>query len=62
MMSVWGMLAFLKASDERTYAARRQTRRQAKEEEKRRIENEEEEIKERIRAGQTKAKREQVRG
>lgn len=31
MMSVWGMLAFLKASDERTYAARRMTRKQMRE-------------------------------
>ena len=38
MMSVWGMLAFIKASDERTYAVRRISRRQRKqmeEEEKR---------------------------
>lgn len=33
MMSVWGLLALLKASDERTYAARRKSRRQIKEEE-----------------------------
>lgn len=30
MLSVWGMLAFLKASDERTYAARRASRRSGK--------------------------------
>lgn len=30
MMSVWGMLAFIKASDERTYAVRRASRRQQK--------------------------------
>ena len=30
MMSVWGLMAFLKASDERTYAARRAGRRQAR--------------------------------
>ncbi len=52
MMSVWGMLAFIKASDERTYAARRQTRKQARDEERRRIELEEEEVKEKIRQGQ----------
>ena len=52
MMSVWGMLAFIKASDERTYAARRQTRRQAREEERTRIEREENEVRERIRRGQ----------
>lgn len=33
MMSCWGMIGFLKASDERTYAARRMTRKQIKEEE-----------------------------
>ena len=35
MMSVWGMLAFMKASDERTYAARRMTRKQIRESEER---------------------------
>ena len=32
MLAVWGLLAFLKASDERTYAARRASRHRAKEE------------------------------
>ena len=32
MISVWGMMAFLKASDERTYAARRASRRSLREE------------------------------
>ena len=41
MMSVWGLLAFMKASDERTYAARRMTRKQMKDaEEKARQERE----------------------
>ena len=31
MMSSWGLLAFMKASDERTYAAKRMTRKQMKE-------------------------------
>ena len=31
MMSSWGLLAFMKASDERTYAAKRMTRRQVRE-------------------------------
>ena len=31
MLSVWGMMAFLKASDERTYAARRASRRSMRE-------------------------------
>ncbi len=30
MLSVWGMVAFIKASDERTYAIRKSKRRQAK--------------------------------
>ncbi|WP_242964962.1 FtsW/RodA/SpoVE family cell cycle protein [Scatolibacter rhodanostii] len=59
MMSVWGMLAFLKAADERTYAVRRQTRKQAREEEKTRIEREEEAIKQKIRQGKEQATREQ---
>ncbi len=33
MISVWGLMAFLKASDERTYAARRASRRSLREEE-----------------------------
>lgn len=57
MMSVWGMMAFLKASDERTYAVKRMTRREAKEEEQRRIHEEELEIRESIRRNQ-----ERVRG
>lgn len=32
MLSCWGMLAFLKASDERTYAAKRMSRRQVRQE------------------------------
>lgn len=37
MISCWGMLAFIKAADERTYAARRMSRRQAREEQEREI-------------------------
>jgi Bacterial cell division membrane protein len=35
MMAVWGLIAFLKASDERTYAAKRMTRKNMRENEKR---------------------------
>lgn len=56
MMSVWGMLAFIKASDERTYAARRQTKRQAKQIEREKIELEETQIRETIREANEKSR------
>lgn len=55
MMSVWGMMAFLKASDERTYAVKRMTKRQAREEEEERRLEEEREIKMRIRERQARS-------
>lgn len=56
MMSVWGMLAFLKASDERTYAARRLTKRHVKQMEREKIEDEERQIREKIRETNEKSK------
>lgn len=55
MMSVWGLMAFLKASDERTYAVKRMTKRQAREEEEQRRMEEEREIKMRIRERQARS-------
>lgn len=55
MMSVWGLMAFLKASDERTYAVKRMTKRQAREEEEERRLEEEREIKMRIRERQARS-------
>lgn len=62
MMSVWGLLAFMKASDERTYAVKRITRREAREEEKENSLREEQEIREQIRRNNenSSAKREGV--
>lgn len=56
MMSCWCMLAFLKASDERTYAARRMSRKQAREEQER------EALQQKLLAEERRARRQQEDG